>query len=143
MHIAASPETVFDIVAAPYLGKTPRAMQSKLRVLERGSDMVVAAHYTPVGPLTVTTAETVRFERPGRISFRLVRGPIPHVLERFELHSASEGTEVEYVGEIGADLWRLGQWWADRVARPWEDTVKRSLEGIQSEAERRGRARKQ
>jgi hypothetical protein len=141
MQIAASPETVFDVVAAPYLGKTPRAMRSKLQVLERGSDMVLAAHYTQVGWLTATTVETVRFERPQRIAFRLLRGPVPHVVERFELQATSEGTELEYAGELGADLWRLGQWWADRVAGPWQRAVERSLESIQSEAERRGRGR--
>jgi hypothetical protein len=29
-RIAAPPETVFDVIAAPYLGKTPRAMKDKL-----------------------------------------------------------------------------------------------------------------
>jgi hypothetical protein len=27
----------------------------------------------------------VRFERPERITFRLVRGPVPHVVETYEL----------------------------------------------------------
>ncbi len=139
--IAAPPETVFDVVAAPYLGKTPRALQSKLRVLERGSDMVLAAHYTSVGRLTATTVETVRFERPTRIHFRLLRGPVPHVVERYELHPTGGTTELEYVGELGADLWRLGEWWADRVARPWEAAVAHSLEEIRSEAERRAAPR--
>jgi hypothetical protein len=137
VSITASPETVFDVIAAPYLGKTPRAMGAKLEVLERGEDMVLAAHFTEVGRLTTTTVETVRFERPERIGFRLVRGPVPHVVERFELHRTDEGTELEYVGEIGADLWRLGEWWADRVAAPWERTVEASLDATRSEAERR------
>src|SRR5690242_5800607 len=47
--IKAPPEVVFDVIAAPYLGRTPRAMAGSLRVLERGADMVVAAHYTPIG----------------------------------------------------------------------------------------------
>ena len=135
--IAAPPDTVFDVVAAPYVGRTPRAMQSKLRVLERGSDMVLAAHYTTVGRRTTTTVETVRFERPERVTFRLVRGPVPHVLETFALRAAPDGTQLEYAGEIGADLWRLGRWWADRVAAPWERTVEASLERIKAEAERR------
>lgn len=142
MRIAAPPETVFDVVAAPYLGKTPRAMRSKLRVLERGSDMVLAAHYTKVGGLTATTVETVRFQRPERISFRLLRGPVPHVVERYELRPTAEGTELEYKGELGTDLWRLGEWWAERVAPPWEHAVRRSLESIGSESERRAAARR-
>jgi hypothetical protein len=135
--IAAPPETVFDVIAAPYLGRTPRAMHDKLRVLERGTDMVLAAHFTTAGRLTTTTVETVRFERPHRVSFRLVRGPVPHVLETYELRSTSNGTEFVYTGELGADLWQLGQWWADRVARPWERAVAQSIDTIQAEAERR------
>ena len=34
----------YDVIADPYLAKTPRAMRSKLEVLERGSDMVLANH---------------------------------------------------------------------------------------------------
>lgn len=43
-EIAASREIVFDVIAGPYLNRTPRALQSELDVLERGSDMVLAAH---------------------------------------------------------------------------------------------------
>jgi hypothetical protein len=38
--------------------------------------MVLAAHFTPVKCGVTTTLETVRFERPNRIDFRLVRGPV-------------------------------------------------------------------
>jgi hypothetical protein len=138
--IAAPPEVVFDVIAGPYLDRTPRAMQDKLRVLERGSDMVLAAHFTTAGRLTTTTIETVRFERPHRVSFRLVRGPVPHVVETFELNRIVTGTEFVYAGEIGADLWQLGEWWARRVRVPWERTVADSLESIKAEAERRAQA---
>jgi hypothetical protein len=79
--IAAPREIVFDVIARPYLDRTPKAMQAKLEVLDRGSNMVLAAHYTTVGRLTTTTLETVRFQRPHLIAFRLVRGPVPHVIE--------------------------------------------------------------
>ena len=141
LAIAAPPETVFDVIAGPYLGRTPRALQSKLQVLERGSDMVLAAHYTTVGKLTTTTVETVRFERPHRVTFRLVRGPVPHVLETYELTSSEHGTEFVYTGELGTDLWQFGQWWGNRVAQPWEQTVVHSVESIKTEAERRARPR--
>src|SRR5213592_1523212 len=60
VEIAAPLETVFDVVADPYLGRTPRAVAERLEVLERGSDMALAAHFTPVGRgLTATTVETV------------------------------------------------------------------------------------
>lgn len=143
MRIAASRETVFDVIAAPYLRRTPRAMQSKLEVLERGSDMVLAAQYWPLADrVTITTVETVRFERPERVAFRLVRGPVPHVTEVFELHEVDAGTVLEYRGELGTDLWALGSWWAEQVAGAWEDAVAESLAGIQTEAERRARVRR-
>ena len=139
-HIEAPPEIVFDVIAAPYLRKTPRALRGKLEVIERGSDLVLAAHHTPLAPgLTVTTVETVRFEPPHRISFRLVKGPVPHVVERYELQPRDGGTAFDYRGELGTDLWTLGAWWGDRVAPAWERTVAGSLEGVRAEAERRAR----
>jgi hypothetical protein len=138
--IAAPRELVFDIIAAPYLGKTPRAMAGKLEVWERGEGMVLAAHHTPVGAgLVTTTVETVRFERPARIAFRLVRGPVPHVAETFELNESDGATTLVYEGELGTDLWALGEAWGDRVARSWEDAVRESLAGVRQEAERRAR----
>jgi hypothetical protein len=142
LEIAAPPETVFDVVAAPYLGRTPRAMAEKLQVWERGSDMVLAAHFTPVGRgMRTRTVETVRFTRPERIDFRLLRGPVPHVRETFELHATESGTELEYTGEMGTDLWALGRWWGRAVAGHWEATVEKSLDGIRAEAERRATRR--
>jgi uncharacterized protein YndB with AHSA1/START domain len=140
LDIAAPPEVVFDVIAAPYLGRTPRALRGKLEVIERGADLVLAAHFTPVAPgLTVTTVETVRFEPPHRISFRLVKGPVPHVLERYELQPSDTGTAFEYRGELGTDLWALGTAWGNVVAPSWEQTVERSLESVRTEAERRAR----
>ena len=142
LEIAAPPDVVFDVIAAPYLERTPRAMRGKLEVLERGSDLVLAAHFTRVAPgLTVTTVETVRFERPHRVSFRLVKGPLPHVLEHYALRPSDIGTAFEYRGELGTDLWALGALWASVVAPSWEQTVMTSLGGVRAEAERRARRR--
>jgi Polyketide cyclase / dehydrase and lipid transport len=137
VEMVAPRETVFDVIAAPYLGRTPRALEAKLEVLERGSDMVLAAHHTKVGRRTVTTVETVRFTPPERVDFRLVRGPVAHVVESYELRTTAAGTELLYTGEIGADLWALGSWWARYVGRPWGRTVAASLREIRAEAERR------
>jgi hypothetical protein len=135
--MASAPEVVFDVVAAPYLGKTPKAMAGKLNVLDRGSDMVLAEHFTEVGKgLTATTVETVRFERPTHIYFRLVRGPVPYAVETFELEPNEAGTTFTYTGEMGADFWALGQWWVDKVADKWEGAVKASLDSVKAEAER-------
>jgi hypothetical protein len=140
VDMAAPRELVFDIIAEPYLGRTPRALADKLQVLERGRDMVLAAHFTPLGGrlgLVAQTVETVRFTRPERVDFRLVRGPVPHVVEAFVLTEEAGGTRLAYDGEIGADLWRAGQRWCELVARQWEQTVAASLAKVKAEAERR------
>lgn len=136
--IAADRETVFDVIAAPYLGRTPRALGGEIEVLERGADMVLAAHRTPVaGGMVTTTVETVRFDRPHSVAFRLLRGPVPHVVERFSLEEMSGSTRLEYTGEMGTDFWWLGRWWGELVARKWVATVQGSLDRIAAEAERR------
>jgi hypothetical protein len=133
----APPELVFEVIAAPYLGRTPHAIADSLQVLERGDDMAVAAHHTPIGRLGVaTTVESVRFTPPTRVDFRLLRGPVPHVLESFELRAAETGTELGYRGELGTDLWALGRWWGNRVAERWERAVVDSLDAVRVEAER-------
>ena len=138
--IDAPRETVFDVISDPYLERTPRALGSKLRVLERGSDLVLAAHFTHVARGVTTTVETVRFERPERIHFRLVRGPVPHVVERFELVESDGTTELIWAGELGTDLWALGAWWGGLVARSWERAARDALAVVTAEAERRARS---
>jgi hypothetical protein len=135
--IAAPREVVFDVIATPYLGRTPHGLQDELEVLERGSDMVLAAHVAQVKCGTTTTVETVRFHRPDRIDFRLVRGPVPHVVESFLLAPAEGGTQLTWQGELGTDFWAIGSWWGERVGRQWEKAVRRSLTAITAEAERR------
>lgn len=139
VDIAAPREVVFDVIAQPYLGRSTRAMREKVRVLERGGDMVVAEHFTPIagGRLTARTTETVRFTRPARIDFRLIRGPVPAVVESFRLTEHASGTRLEYEGERGTDGWTLGERWGRLVAARWEETVAASLRSVQREAERR------
>jgi hypothetical protein len=94
VDMAAPREVVFDVIAEPYLGRAPRALAEKLRVLERDSDLVLAAHFHPAGGrlgLVAQTVETVRFTRPERVDFRLLRGPVPHVVEAFVLSEQAAG----------------------------------------------------
>jgi len=56
VDIDAPVEVVFEVLSEPYLGRQTRAAAEKIRILERGSDMVLAAHRTPVrGRLIATT----------------------------------------------------------------------------------------
>ncbi len=139
--MAAPRDLVFEQIASPYLGRTPRGLRDKLQVLERGGDMALAAHRTKLRGVTVTTVETVRFDRPERVEFRHVRGPVPHVVEHFLLREVALGTEIEYAGELGLDLWVLGRLWARRVVPAWNRVVQASLEGVKRAAEERAVAR--
>jgi hypothetical protein len=131
-------ELVFDVIAAPYLASPPSSLAEKIQVLERSEGMVLAVHRTPVREgLVATTVETVRFERPGAIYFRLLRGPVPHVIERFELTEDEDATLFHYEGELGVDLWALGRWWGDLVARRWDAAVRGSVAEITRVAEMR------
>ena len=140
VEIAAHRDVVFDVIAQPYLGRPTHAMAQKVQVLERGTDLVLAAHRTPIrGRLAAATVETVKFDRPERVAFQLVRGPVPHVTEQFQLTEHQGGTRLTYHGEMAADLWQLGNWWSGVVARQWEATVAASLAAIKDESERRAR----
>ena len=144
LRIAAPRETVFDLVTVPYLSKNPpRSLQEKVEVLDTGADLVLAAHRTKAGGLTAVTVETVSFDRPERIGFRLVRGPVPSVTEQFVLTEVDHGrsTQLEYTGEMGTDGWALGALWGRIVARHWERTVATSLAGLQMSAEKMAQRR--
>jgi hypothetical protein len=64
---------------------------------------------------------------------------VPHVVEQFVLRDTAGGTEVEYVGELGTDLWALGRLWGRAVAQRWEAAVRASLDAVKAEAEKRAR----
>jgi hypothetical protein len=138
IDIAAERDIIFELLVQPYQGRTTRALQEKVTVLERGRDMVLAAHRTPVGArLTAVTVETVRFTAPARIDFRLVRGPVPHVVEEFTLTERPEGTRLEYRGELGTDGWAIGGLWGRVVGDRWQAAVAATFESVKTEAERR------
>jgi hypothetical protein len=135
-EIAAPRERVFELIESPYR-RTPRALQHRLQVWERGTDLVLAAHVTQVGRRSVTTVETVRFERPERVHFRLVRGPVPHLSEAFELAETDTGTRLTWSGELGTDFGPVGVRWGRLVARSWARAVAHSIAAVKNEAERR------
>jgi Polyketide cyclase / dehydrase and lipid transport len=138
LEIAAPRETVFAVAAAPYADRQPRALREKVEILERAGQMVLAAHRTPVGSgLTAVTVETVTLDPPNRMGFRLLRGPVPQVVETFAFDETADGTRFTYSGELGTDLWRLGQAWGDLVARSWVHAVRDSMAAIKTESERR------
>lgn len=126
-----------DLTVDLGVGRRARAMREKVQILERAGDMLLAAHRTPIGgPLTAVTVEAVALNPPKQIRFRLLRGPVPQVEETFAFETANDTTTLIYTGVLGTDLWRLGQWWGNLVARTWQNTVGASLDQIKAEAER-------
>ena len=137
LDIAADRDLVYTLLTQPYLGRATRALAEKVTVLERGADMVLAAHRTPIrGRLVAVTVETVRFTPGEQVDFRLLRGPVPHVVEQFTLSQNDAGTRLDYHGELGTDFGALGGWWGAIVARRWEAAVDATMQAVKAEAER-------
>ena len=142
LRIRAPRDLVFDVVAAPYLGKMPGSMEGKIEILDRHGDLVVALHRTALPVRDAITVESVAFERPERVTFTLLRGPVPHVREEFRLEDHEGETEFTYTGELGADLWALGRIYGGRIVKPvWEKVVRDSLAQVKAAAEERAAAR--
>jgi hypothetical protein len=134
VRIAAPRERVFEIIAAPYLGRTPG--RSGIEVIARGDALVVATHYTKVHFYTSRTVEVIDFEPPTRVGFRHLIGPVPHAVEEFALDEVGEGTELRYAGELGIDFFVLGRIAGRYWVRPqWERVVREHLDDLRERAE--------
>jgi uncharacterized protein YndB with AHSA1/START domain len=142
VSIDAPRELVFDVIAAPYLGRTPRG--SGIDVIARGDDLAVAAHHTRVHFYTARTVEVVEFEPPSRVRFRHLTGPVPHAVEEFRLEEAGDGTELRYEGELGIDFFVLGRIAGRYWVRPqWERVVREHLEDLTRRSEQLATRRRQ
>jgi hypothetical protein len=142
VSIAAPRELVFDVIQGAYSERAPTEVKRHIKVTERAGDLVVAEHRTPLKFLDAVTVETVRFERPSRVEFGLLRGPVPHVHETFELVERDGITKLTYQGTLGADLWLFGRWYGGGVVKPaWERVVAGSLKGVKAQAEAKAFAR--
>lgn len=141
IRIDAPPELVYEMLSEPYLGRTPGG--SGIEVLTRGEDLVVAAHATKVHFYTARTVEAIKFERPSRLGFRHLSGPVPHAVEEFVLTEVDGSTELRYGGEVGIEFFLLGRIAGRRWVRPqWERAVREHLEEVKQRAERRASHRR-
>ena len=133
--IEAPRKLVFEIVAAPYLG---RASGSDIDLLAGDERLAVAAHHTKVHFYTARTVEVIELDPPGRVGFRHITGPVPHAVEEFTLSDLDGETELRYEGEIGIDFFVLGRLAGRHWVRPqWERGVRRHLDSVKRGAEER------
>jgi hypothetical protein len=136
IRIDAPRDLVFEMISAPYLGRTPG--HSGIEVLARGADLAVALHHTKVHFYEARTVEVINFEIPNRVGFRHLTGPVPHAIEEFTLEEVGGETELRYDGEVGIDFFFLGRLAGRHWVRPqWERAVRKHLEDLKQRAEQR------
>ena len=85
----------------------------------------------------MTTRETVTFQPPKRIAFRLLAGPVAGVEEEYLLEPVEDGTRFTYRGTLWSNLIIGASVWARMNARAWTQVVQDSVSDIAAEAERR------
>ncbi len=133
--IEASPALVFQLVAAVGQGRDA----THARVLRRPSPEVAIVEFTTrVLGRQVRTLEEVRFYPPDRITYRLLRGPLPAVNEEFRVESRDGGTMLVYRGTFEAHPpWPRTV--LDRLLVPWlyRSAVWKSMLDIKRAAEER------
>jgi hypothetical protein len=133
--IRAPRALVFEIIAAPYLG---RASVGGIEVLAHSEHLAVARHHTRVHFYTAQTTEVIDLTPATRVAFRQLSGPVPHALEEFVLEESDRGTELRYSGELGIDFYILGKIAGRHWVRPqWERVVSAHLEDVKERAEAR------
>jgi hypothetical protein len=137
--IRAPRELVFEMIAAPYLG---RASVEGIEVLAHSEHLAVARHHTRVHFYTAQTTEVVDLTPPTRVGFRQLCGPVAHALEEFVLEESDGATELRYSGELGIDFYILGRIAGRHWVRPqWERVVAAHLEDLKERAEARAARR--
>jgi hypothetical protein len=81
------------------------ATKANFRLVAMARSLVLGGSPHPRPQITVVTVETVQFTAAKRVDFRLVRGPVAYVVERFELREREPATTaLSYEGELGSDL---------------------------------------
>lgn len=138
LYIAAHRELVYQMVTAIGKGKLPgSSMSSKL--ISKNEDTIVAEFYTKVGLVTVTTREEMKLEKPERIRYRWLKGPVKHVREEIVFNETDNGgCELAHSGEFDLKIPLLG-WLVGRlyIKRQFEKIVIDHMVEIKEAAEAR------
>ena len=67
---------------------------------------------------------------------------VPYVVETFTFDPGGGHALLTYSGQLGTDLWQLGERWGDLVAAKWVSVVASALDATKTESERRHRVRR-
>ena len=136
LDIAAPPDLVFATCSQSHISGGRRGPWPASSRWSSAGRTWSSPPTTPIRRgLVATTLETVRFQRPHRIDFRLVAAR-PVRGRAFPADPGSGRHSLEYGGELGADFWLVGRWWGDRVATKWA-VVRATFDTVKAEAERR------
>ncbi len=135
LDIDARPDLVYQLVAA--VGQGPDAAHA--RVIERPSpDCAIVEFRTKIMGREVRTLEEVRFIPPDRITYRLLRGPLPAVNEEFMIKPSDAGTRLQYSGSyVAHSPWPRTLFDRLVVPRLYRKAVWASMLGIKRAAEAR------
>lgn len=136
--IEAPRPLVFEMAAAVG-GMLPGAPRHESQLVSRDDDTMIVRYRVPAGPWTLELLEEVRLAAPDAIHFRVLQGPLAHVIETLEFVALTpRRTVVRYSGEVADDRPVIGSLLARYVAVPSYDRfMRRSLGALKVAAELR------
>lgn len=134
-HVAAPPQTVFDVLTEHHLYASITPMRKS--VLEREGDPPPNG----VGAVRVLTSlgpplreEVIAYESPSRFSYKLLSGaPVRDHVGTVELHADGTGTRMVYAVRTTPTLPVVGS----AVVGVVKQAIKALIKGISTESERR------
>ncbi len=114
IEIAAHPGLIHQVISA--VGQSSAGHGSRLLEHPEPNRMIVEFTTRLLGR-TIRTEEEVTLEPPGRIHYRLLRGPLPEVEEDFAIEGAGSPSTLRYTGWYQPHPGRL-RGWLDRAVVP-------------------------
>ena len=98
--INAPRELVYQTMSSFGRGKVKFDNNESSRVICRDGDTMIAEFITKAGPFRYKSIEKVTLEKPERISFEHLSGPLAYVQEEFVFNDIDGNTELIHNGEF-------------------------------------------
>ncbi len=103
IFINAPRELVYQTLSAFGRGKVKFDNNESSRVICRDGDTIIAEFVTKAGPFRYKSIEKVTLEKPERIAFEHLSGPLAYVQEEFVFNDLDGNTELIHNGEF---IWK-------------------------------------